>query len=112
MRPVSPCNQQQISLPNRMDPDFLQPREFLSVQTFIDLDVPASNSQTCLQAMKHAKAGLTTLAIVCFARLTIAATDPAHRPNILFAIADDMEHASAYGTRWVHTPSFDPLSQQ
>jgi arylsulfatase A-like enzyme len=34
----------------------------------------------------------------------------ARRPNILFAIADDMGHASAYGTRWVKTPAFDKLA--
>ena len=34
----------------------------------------------------------------------------AARPNILFAIADDMGHASAYGTRWVRTPNFDRLA--
>ena len=34
------------------------------------------------------------------------------RPNILFAIADDMGHAGAYGTRWVKTPSFDRLAGQ
>jgi N-sulfoglucosamine sulfohydrolase len=36
----------------------------------------------------------------------------ASRPNILFAIADDMGHASAYGTRWVKTPSFDRLASR
>ena len=36
----------------------------------------------------------------------------AARPNILFAIADDMGHASAYGTRWVKTPSFDRLASR
>jgi N-sulfoglucosamine sulfohydrolase len=36
----------------------------------------------------------------------------ASRPNILFAIADDMGHASAYGTRWVKTPNFDRLASQ
>ena len=36
----------------------------------------------------------------------------APRPNILFAIADDMGHASAYGTRWVKTPNFDRLASK
>ena len=36
----------------------------------------------------------------------------ASRPNILFAIADDMGHASAYGTRWVKTPNFDRLASR
>ena len=30
-----------------------------------------------------------------------------HRPNILFAIADDASHFSAYGHRFVTTPAFD-----
>ena len=31
------------------------------------------------------------------------------RPNILFAVADDISfpHMSAYGTSWVSTPGFD-----
>ncbi len=36
----------------------------------------------------------------------------ASRPNILFAIADDMGHASAYGTPWVNTPNFDRLAKE
>jgi len=36
----------------------------------------------------------------------------ASRPNILFAIADDMGHAGAYGTPWVRTPNFDRLAKQ
>jgi N-sulfoglucosamine sulfohydrolase len=36
----------------------------------------------------------------------------ASRPNILFAIADDMGHASAYGTPWVKTPNFDRLASR
>lgn len=32
------------------------------------------------------------------------------RPNILFAIADDMGHAGAYGVPWVRTPHFDGLA--
>lgn len=36
--------------------------------------------------------------------------DVARRPNILFAIADDASHMSAYGHRFVHTPSFDRVA--
>ena len=36
----------------------------------------------------------------------------ASRPTILFAVADDMGHASAYGTRWVQTPNFDRLASR
>jgi N-sulfoglucosamine sulfohydrolase len=44
------------------------------------------------------------------ARAGLRAAAP--RPNILFAIADDMGHASAYGTRWVKTPNFDKLASR
>ncbi len=40
------------------------------------------------------------------------ASAAAARPNILFAVADDMGHASAYGTRWVKTPNFDRLASK
>jgi len=33
------------------------------------------------------------------------------RPNILFAIADDASHMSAYGHRFVHTPHFDRVAR-
>ena len=35
---------------------------------------------------------------------------PAARPNILFAIADDASHMSAYGHRFVQTPHFDRVA--
>ena len=47
---------------------------------------------------------MTLISSFCY-----AATD---RPNILFAIADDMGHASAYGTPWVKTPNFDYLASE
>lgn len=38
---------------------------------------------------------------------------PKHRPNILFAIADDVSfpHMGAYGTSWVKTPNFDWVAE-
>ncbi|HET7559066.1 MAG TPA: sulfatase, partial [Limnochordia bacterium] len=33
------------------------------------------------------------------------------RPNILFAVADDASHMSAYGHRFVHTPNFDRVAE-
>ncbi|SEE88290.1 uncharacterized sulfatase [Ruania alba] len=33
-------------------------------------------------------------------------------PNILFAIADDASHMSAYGHSFVHTPNFDRVAEQ
>lgn len=34
------------------------------------------------------------------------------RPNILFAIADDMSHASAYGWKFLKTPNFDKVAEK
>jgi len=34
------------------------------------------------------------------------------RPNILFAIADDMSHASVYGFEFVNTPNFDRIANE
>lgn len=36
---------------------------------------------------------------------------PGQRPNILFALADDASHFSAYGHRFVHTPHFDRVAR-
>ena len=54
---------------------------------------------------------LSVLALLILATAT-ASLAAASRPNILFAIADDMGHASAYGTSWVKTPSFDRLASR
>lgn len=34
------------------------------------------------------------------------------QPNILFCIADDAGHMSAYGTSWVNTPAFDKVARE
>lgn len=34
------------------------------------------------------------------------------RPNILFCVADDAGHFSAYGHRWINTPNFDRVARQ
>lgn len=34
------------------------------------------------------------------------------QPNILFCIADDAGHMSAYGTSWVNTPAFDKVAHE
>lgn len=41
-----------------------------------------------------------------------AGKEPNKRPNILFCIADDAGHMSAYGTKWVHTPAFDRVTRE
>ncbi len=48
------------------------------------------------------------------ARATSPAEEPARRPNILFAIADDWSygHASCLGCSWVQTPAFDRVVEQ
>jgi len=38
--------------------------------------------------------------------------EPAPRPNILFAIADDASHCSAYGHGFVSTPHFDRVARE
>ena len=40
--------------------------------------------------------------------------DIKHRPNIVFAIADDWSfgHAGAYGCKWINTPAFDRLANE
>jgi arylsulfatase A-like enzyme len=40
--------------------------------------------------------------------------EPAPRPNILFAVADDISypHMGAYGTPWVSTPAFDRVARE
>lgn len=34
------------------------------------------------------------------------------RPNILFCVADDAGHFSAYGHKWVTTPNFDSVASK
>lgn len=34
------------------------------------------------------------------------------RPNILFCVADDAGHFSAYGHRWINTPNFDSVARR
>ncbi|HSG73393.1 MAG TPA: sulfatase-like hydrolase/transferase, partial [Planctomycetaceae bacterium] len=49
-----------------------------------------------------------------FSQCSVASSDEAERPNILFAIADDWgwPHASAYGDPVVNTPTFDRLAKE
>ena len=42
----------------------------------------------------------------------LAVAKPTGRPNILFAIADDMSHASIYGYRFLKTPNFDRIGEK
>ena len=47
--------------------------------------------------------------LVCSTMLNKVEAKP---PNVLFAIADDMSHASAYGYKFVNTPNFDRLAKE
>jgi arylsulfatase A-like enzyme len=57
--------------------------------------------------------GTVVAGILPLRPVVAAAAEPASRPNILFAIADDWGygHASAYGCKWVKTPGFDRVAQ-
>lgn len=56
---------------------------------------------------------LLTLALTLGVGSTLLAADPVKRPNILFAIADDMgyPYCSAYGTPEITTPAFDRVAK-
>ena len=51
------------------------------------------------------------LCIFYFLALSSSALDQ-KRPNILFAIADDMSHTSAYGYKFLKTPNFDSIAKR
>ncbi len=55
---------------------------------------------------------MITMALLLAAQVA-AAPAPTKRPNILFAIADDVSwpHFGAYGTKWVTTPNFDRVAK-
>lgn len=46
------------------------------------------------------------------AQTTIVKQEQRTSANILFCIADDAGHISAYGTQWVHTPAFDRVARK
>ncbi|MFP4173684.1 MAG: sulfatase [Candidatus Hydrogenedentota bacterium] len=59
--------------------------------------------------------GKTSIAVGAAALMArSAAGSETKRPNILFALADDISypHASAYGCPWVNTPAFDRVAEQ
>ncbi|MEO0452724.1 MAG: sulfatase [Verrucomicrobiota bacterium] len=55
------------------------------------------------------KLAMVLVALMCAA---LPANAETKRPNILFAIADDMSHASAYGYQFLDTPNFDRLADE
>ena len=57
--------------------------------------------------MKNCVSMITVLLSVV---LSVFAEDK--KPNILFAIADDMSHASAYGYKFLNTPNFDQIAKE
>ena len=60
------------------------------------------------------QAGLAACALLLAACASAPEREPAARPNILFAIADDASypHMGAYGTDWVRTPAFDRVARE
>ena len=54
-------------------------------------------------------AGIATLATMSIGQ---AEEQKAKKPNILFAVADDMSHASAYGYKFLQTPNFDSVAKK
>lgn len=54
---------------------------------------------------------LISLALCYMAEGYAADKEECRRPNILFCIADDAGHMSAYGTKWIHTPAFDRVAK-
>src|SRR4051812_26205561 len=63
-------------------------------------------------AMKQKKYFIAACCLALIGSGMVMSAEKALRPNILFAIADDMGHASAYGTPWIHTPNFDRLAER
>ncbi len=63
---------------------------------------------------KHVRAVIGTVASTLLWTCADPPEEPAVRPNILFAIADDASfpHMGAYGTSWVHTPNFDRVADE
>ncbi len=59
-------------------------------------------------------AGFLLILVFAACRRQEQAAGADSRPNILFVIADDQSfpHASAYGTDWVSTPSFDKVAEK
>lgn len=59
---------------------------------------------------------LSLISIASFSSIPTVAAIKAEKhqkqPNILFCIADDAGHMSAYGTPWVTTPAFDRVAQE
>ncbi len=68
------------------------------------------------QGMTRRDFGKTSIAAGAAALMAGAAAQGSaqRRPNILFALADDISypHASAYGCPWVNTPAFDRVAEQ
>ena len=64
--------------------------------------------------MKISGLSYVILLVASLGSIHAYADQPAKRPDILFAIADDWSygHAGAYGCGWVETPAFDRVAKQ
>lgn len=54
---------------------------------------------------------LFLLSVATIAQVSIATAQPTPRVNILFCVADDAGHMSAYGVPWINTPAFDTVTR-
>lgn len=54
---------------------------------------------------------LSLLSVATIAQVSIATAQTAPRVNILFCVADDAGHMSAYGVPWINTPAFDTVAR-
>ncbi|MEX0882661.1 MAG: sulfatase-like hydrolase/transferase, partial [Cyclobacteriaceae bacterium] len=56
--------------------------------------------------------GVTMVVVFFFSNCAPEKDESSKRPNILFALADDLSypHMGAYGTEWVQTPAFDRVA--
>ena len=54
---------------------------------------------------------LSLLSVATIAQVSIATAQTTPRVNILFCVADDAGHMSAYGVPWINTPAFDTVAR-
>lgn len=54
---------------------------------------------------------LSLLGVATIAQVSTAMAQTAPKVNILFCVADDAGHMSAYGVPWINTPAFDTVAR-
>ena len=85
------------------------------------LCLASNQKQKCGETMRYLSASILLLAFLTGAVHAdgLSTHKDAHdrkqralRPNILLAIADDLSHASAYGTKFLNTPNIDAIARE